>query len=73
LRDDSARPSVSRCDRRAQYLDREIEIARHAADDRELLEILLAEDCDIGLHLIEQLGDDGRDAVEMAGPCGAVQ
>src|SRR3546814_1586560 len=49
----------------------EIEVARHAADDRELLPVLFAEDRDVGLHLIEQFGDDGRDAVEMAGTRGA--
>ena len=34
----------------------------------ELLEILLAEQRDIGPDRQQQLGDDGGDAVEMAGP-----
>ena len=38
------------------------------ADHRELLEILLAEHGDVGPHRQQQLGDDRRDAVEMAGP-----
>ena len=33
-----------------------------------LLEILLAEEGEVGAGLQEQLGDDGGDAVEMAGP-----
>ena len=49
-------------------LDRDVEIARHAADDMKLLEILLAEECQVGAGLQEQFCDDGGDAIEMAGP-----
>src|SRR3546814_13904579 len=42
-----------------------------AADDRELLPVLFAKDRDVGADLVEQLGDDGRDPVEMAGTRGA--
>ena len=35
-------------DRRADDLDAEVEVARHPADDRELLEVLLAEHRDVG-------------------------
>ena len=40
----------------------------HAADDRELLVVLLAEHRDVGPDDVEQLGDDRRDAGEVAGP-----
>ena len=46
----------------------EIEVADHLADDRELLEILLTKQCEVGANRVEQFGDDRRDAVEMAGP-----
>ena len=52
--------------RHADDLHGKLEVADHLADYRELLIILLAEQGEIGLHLIEQPGDDGRDAVEMA-------
>src|SRR3546814_7773516 len=58
-------------DRRPQYVEAEIQVARHAADDRELLPVLFAKDRDVGADLVEQLGDDGRDPVEMAGTRGA--
>src|SRR5581483_11238709 len=59
--------------RHAEDLDRQIEIARQAADHLELLEILLAETGDIGLDLMEELGDDGGDAFEMTGPRRAIE
>jgi hypothetical protein len=40
----------------------------HAANDLELLAILLAEHRDVGLHQIEEFQHDGADAVEEAGP-----
>ncbi len=38
-----------------------------------MLEILFAEQRDIGPHLVEQLGDDCRNAIEMARPRRAVE
>jgi hypothetical protein len=52
-------------------LGAEVEIHRHAPDDRELLVVLLAEHRDIGAGRSEQLRDDRRHAVEMARPTGA--
>jgi hypothetical protein len=46
---------------------RQIEIARHAADDGELLPVLLAEQRDIRPHLVEQLAHHRRHAIEMPG------
>src|SRR3546814_2230402 len=46
-------------------------IAGQWADDRKLRQILFAEDRHVGANLVEQFGDDGRDAVEMAGARGA--
>lgn len=43
-----------------------IEVAHHAPDYRELLEILLPEDSDIGLGQMEELRYDGADSVKMA-------
>ncbi len=43
------------------------EVAGEAADDHELLVVLLAEPGGVGLALGEKLGDDGGDAVEVAG------
>ena len=51
----------------------QIKIARHAADNRELLPILLAEEGQIGLHLIEQFEHHSCHAIEMAGPRGPAQ
>ena len=48
-------------------LDGEAEVADHAADDAELLGVLLAEDGQVGEDDVEELGDDGADAVEVAG------
>src|SRR3546814_11029483 len=60
------KPNVA-SDRRPQYVEAEIQVARHAADDRELLPVLFAKDRDVGADLVEQLGDEGREPVEMAG------
>ena len=46
---------------------REEQVADHAADDRQLLEILLAKAGDIRLDDMEQLAGHGGDATEMAG------
>ena len=46
---------------------REIEIARHAADDRQLLPVLFAEQRGIGADLVEQFRDHRCHAVEMPG------
>ncbi len=54
--------------RRADDLDRQVQVVDHAPDHRELLEILLAEDRDVRLHQAQQLDDHGRDALEMPGP-----
>ena len=51
----------------------EIEIARHAADHRELLPVLLAEQCEVGADLVEELGDHRRHPVEVARPRRAAQ
>ncbi len=60
---------------RAHRLDahRDVEVGDEPADDGELLEILFAEQGDVRRDLVEQLGDDDGDAVEMSGPGGAVQ
>ncbi len=50
-----------------------IEIAGDAADDLELLVILLAEAGDVRPGLDQELGNDGGDAGEMAGPEGATK
>ena len=55
-------------DRHADDLDAEVEIAHHAADDGELLEVLLAEHGDVRLDGVEQLGDHRGDAAEVARP-----
>ena len=50
----------------ADDLDGEAEVGRHAAHDGELLEVLEAEVGPAGAGDGEQLGDDGRHAVEVA-------
>ena len=54
--------------RHAEDLDAELEVLSHPPDDRELLEILFAEQGDVGPNRAQQFGDDRRDPVEMAGP-----
>jgi hypothetical protein len=53
--------------RRADDRDAQAQVRDHATDDRQLLEILLAEDRDVRIDDVEQLRDDGRDAFEMSG------
>src|SRR3954447_5521763 len=50
----------------ADHLDREVEVAHHPADQRELLGILLPEERDVGPGQVQQLADDRQDAVEVA-------
>ena len=45
--------------------DRQVEVAHHAADHDDLLRVLLAEVRDVGRDDVEQLADDGADAVEV--------
>ena len=47
-------------------LDRQVEVAHHPAQDRDLLRVLLAEEGDVGRDDVEQLGDDRADAGEVA-------
>ncbi len=58
---------------RRNDLDRHVELLDHAADDLELLAVLLAEDRDVGLHEIEELQHDGAHAVEESGPGRALE
>src|SRR5512135_703576 len=53
--------------RRPDDLHRQAEVFHRAADDRELLVVLLAEDADVGLHEVQQLHDHSGDALEVAG------
>ena len=59
--------------RHADDLDRQVEVAHEAADDGELLRVLLAEEEHVRLHDAEQLGDDDGDAVEVARARGALE
>ena len=67
LRLDSARPSGSRTVGHDLDRDRDVEVAHEPADDRDLLGVLLAEERDVGPDHVEELGHDGRDAVEVLG------
>ena len=60
-------------DRRADDLDRNIEVAHQALDHQQLLVVLLAEDGEVRGALQQQLGDHRGDTVEMIGPRGAAQ
>ena len=42
-----------------------VQVFHHSFDDRRLLEILLTEHGDVGLHKVEQLGDDRCDAAKV--------
>src|SRR5262249_11335792 len=53
--------------RRPDDVDPEVEIAGHAPDHRELLEVLLAEDGDVRTHEVKELAHDRRDAAEVTG------
>ena len=59
--------------RAADHLDRQGQVGRHPADDRQLLEVLLAEVGPARPGQVEQLGDDGGHAREVAGPAVALQ
>src|SRR5690606_15414726 len=50
--------------------DGEVEVVHHAGDEVHLLGILLGEDDDVGGDDVEQFGDDGEHAVEVAGSAG---
>ena len=67
MRELIASPSGSRTVGSASTLTGHVEVADHAADDRELLGVLLAEIGDVGLDGVEELGDDGGDAAEVLG------
>ena len=67
LRLDRAETVVLAYGRHPDDLDAEVEVADHASDDRELLEVLLPEHRQVGVGDAEQLGDDGRDPAEVAG------
>ena len=73
FREESARPSSSRTVGAADDLERLVEVAHHLADDGELLGVLAPEVGAVGLHEVKQLGDDGGDAIEVAGPRGALE
>lgn len=51
----------------------DIEVANHAIDNGELLEVFLAKDGKVGLENIKELEDDGEDAVEVTGAGGAAE
>ena len=72
LRLESATPSLSRTVGATIDANRKIEIAHHRANDRCLLNVLLPEDRDIGLHDVEELRDHGEHAREMSGARRAV-
>ncbi len=53
-------------DRHADDLNVVAHVGDHLADQRQLLEVFLAEAGDVWLNKVEQLTDDGRHAAEMA-------
>ena len=59
--------------RAGDHLGRDGQVARHLADDHDLLGVLLAEVGVLGADQVEQDRDDRRDAVEMARPGGALE
>jgi hypothetical protein len=62
-----ARPSGSRHGRDRLDAHREVEVAHEAADDHELLGVLLAEEGHVGPDHVEELGDDRGHAGEVPG------
>ncbi len=50
----------------ADDFDGDIEIADHAANEGKLLEVLVSEDGEVGLEDVEELEDDGENAIEVA-------
>jgi hypothetical protein len=59
--------------RHAHNLDRKVQVAHHPPDQRELLRVLAPEHRDVRPGQVQQLRDDGEDAVEVAGPRTAFQ
>lgn len=57
----------------ADDFDREIEVPDHAADESELLEVLVSEDGGVRADDVEELEDDGEDAIEVAGSGGSAE
>ena len=57
----------------ADQLDGEVEIAHHLPQHGELRRVLLSEVGAIRLHDVEELGDHGRDADEVAGTRNTIQ
>ena len=55
----------------ADDFEGEVEVPGHASDDNQLLGVLLAEIGAVGLDDVEELGNNGGDADEVAGPRGA--
>lgn len=51
----------------------EVQVAHHAADQGELLGVLLPVERHVGPGEVEQLGDDGEHAVEVPGPDGTLE
>ena len=63
------REAVGCADRRDDLQrDREVEVADHPAQDRDLLRVLLAEVDGVGRDDVQQLADDRADAVEVRRP-----
>src|SRR5713226_10570673 len=48
-------------------LNRKVEVAHHAADDRRLSRVLLPEESDIRLHYVEEFRDKSGHYTEVAG------
>ena len=60
-------------DRANRDLNREIQVAHHAADDGHLRRIFLSEEGDVGLDDVKQLGHDRGHAAEVAGTRASVE
>ena len=73
MRLERARPSASRTVGQPITSTGEGQVLDQAADDRQLLEVLLAEVGPARAGQGEQLGDDGRHPVEVPGPVGAFE
>lgn len=59
--------------RMTNNFDWHIEIADHAIDEGELLEVFFAENSAVGLEDVEQFQNHGEDAIEMPGAGGAAE
>ncbi len=53
--------------------DGEVEVAHHALDDGELLEVFFAEDGGVAAGEQEKFQDNGADAIEVAGSGGTAE